>query len=56
MLVADAEKCAGCGLCVPFCPNEALRVWGTVVIVEENCSECFDCVAYCPTDALEIEG
>ncbi len=54
MLVVNDEKCVGCGQCICFCPQEALRGWGIVEVITENCTECYDCVDYCPVDALEV--
>jgi len=52
MIVVDAELCVGCGHCVPFCPVEALSVYGAVRVDEELCIGCLTCIAYCPNLAL----
>jgi NAD-dependent dihydropyrimidine dehydrogenase PreA subunit len=54
MLVVDEEKCVGCGQCVPFCPSEALKVWGIAEVIKDDCTECQECIDYCPVDALEV--
>ena len=54
MLVVNEDKCVGCGLCVSFCPSEALTAWGVCTIERERCTDCLICVDYCPVDALEV--
>ena len=54
MLVVNEDKCVGCSLCVPFCPSEALEVWGVARVKRKDCTDCLICVDYCPVDALEI--
>ena len=57
MFVVNEDKCVGCGLCVAFCPSEALEAWGVAKLNRDDCTECLICVDYCPVDALEvIEG
>jgi ferredoxin len=47
------NSCIGCGHCLPFCPKEAITVFGQAEIDAEKCIECGVCVAYCPNDAIE---
>lgn len=54
MITVNEEKCVGCSLCLPVCPQEAIEVWVTAKVKGEACTECGDCVGYCPTDALEV--
>jgi NAD-dependent dihydropyrimidine dehydrogenase PreA subunit len=54
VLVVNEDKCVGCGLCVSFCPSEALTAWGVCTIDRERCTDCLVCVDYCPVDALEV--
>ena len=65
-MLIDAEKCIGCGNCVPYCPVEAIRLDKRpepqsakgkdrlAVIDLEECAECGVCLrsAKCPTDAI----
>ena len=51
-MIVSREVCVGCGHCVPFCPNDAIFVWGFADIDEEKCQECKVCVRYCPLGAI----
>lgn len=53
----DEEKCNGCGLCLPGCPEGALQVVeGKVRLVKESyCDGLGACLGHCPQDALQIE-
>lgn len=52
----DAERCNGCGDCVPVCPAECfeLRQRKAYVRSLERCWECGYCWYVCPTDAIEF--
>lgn len=54
MLAVNEDQCVGCGLCVSFCPVEALEAWGLCRVDTDKCSECMACLDYCPADALVI--
>lgn len=57
MIVIDEEKCNGCGLCVPNCPEGALQVIdGKVRLVSDLlCDGLGACVGQCPVGALEVK-
>ena len=57
MIVIDEEKCNGCGLCVPNCPESALQVIdGKVRLVSDLlCDGLGACVDECPVGALEVK-
>ncbi|MBT4091898.1 MAG: 4Fe-4S binding protein, partial [Deltaproteobacteria bacterium] len=44
------DRCVGCSLCVPICPEEALSCYG-LVIVNEYCTDCLECIEFCPVGA-----
>jgi NAD-dependent dihydropyrimidine dehydrogenase PreA subunit len=53
----DTEKCRGCGLCVPFCPANAITLADRKARIDEDkCLECGTClrkgVVRCPTGAF----
>lgn len=57
MIVIDEEKCNGCGLCVPNCPEGALQIIdGKVRLVSDLlCDGLGACVGECPVGALKVE-
>lgn len=65
-LVLDVKECAGCGICVEACPEEAITFGlvgaarrgaidePPVKVDEEKCSYCGVCVCLCPFSALSL--
>ena len=53
----DREKCNGCGLCIPNCPEGALQIIdGKAVLVSELfCDGLGGCIGHCPQGAIMIE-
>lgn len=53
-----AEKCIGCGACVPTCPEEALSTdqSGKAALDRGQCTECGVCPPTCDPKALEMVG
>jgi len=53
----DEEKCDGCGLCIPSCPEGVLQIVdGKAKLVKENfCDGLGACLGECPEGALTIE-
>ncbi|SMC03898.1 4Fe-4S dicluster domain-containing protein [Rubrobacter radiotolerans DSM 5868] len=58
---AVTDACAGCGACLPTCPERAFlpgRTGGRVplVILEDRCTGCAECAEVCPVAAIvEVE-
>ena len=52
----DEEKCNGCGLCIPNCPEGALQVIdGKVRLVSDlYCDGLGACIGHCPEGAITI--
>ncbi len=57
MILIDEEKCDGCGLCIPACPEGALEIIdGKAKLVKESfCDGLGACMGDCPQGALTIE-
>jgi len=57
ILKIDEEKCNGCGLCIPTCPEGALQIInGKAKLVKENfCDGLGACLGDCPQNAMMIE-
>lgn len=53
----DEDKCTGCGLCIPACPEGALQIIdGKARLVSDlMCDGLGACIGDCPEDAIEIE-
>jgi|Deesub1362A_J573_1020465.scaffolds.fasta_scaffold00347_27 NAD-dependent dihydropyrimidine dehydrogenase PreA subunit len=57
IITIDEEKCTGCGLCVPGCPEGALQVIdGKARLVSEPlCDGLGACLGHCPEGAITVE-
>lgn len=53
----DEEKCTGCGLCVPGCHEEAIKIIGgkAKLVSDVFCDGLGACLGECPEGALTIE-
>lgn len=53
----NEEKCNGCGLCIPNCPEGALQIIdGKVRLISDLfCDGLGACIGHCPQDAINIE-
>ena len=53
----DEEKCNGCGLCIPNCPEGALQIIdGKARLISDIfCDGLGACVGHCPQDAIITE-
>jgi NAD-dependent dihydropyrimidine dehydrogenase PreA subunit len=53
----DEDKCTGCGLCIPNCPEGAIQMIDDKarVISDLFCDGLGACIGHCPEDAITIE-
>jgi 2-oxoglutarate ferredoxin oxidoreductase subunit delta len=52
----NASWCKGCGICVAFCPREALVLrHEKAQFIRENCVVCGMCERYCPDLAITVD-
>lgn len=53
----DEDKCNGCGLCIPNCPEGALQIIDKKarLISDLFCDGLGACIGHCPQDAITIE-
>ncbi len=53
----DEEKCNGCGLCIPNCPEGAIRIIDNKarLISDLFCDGLGACIGHCPQGAINIE-
>ena len=50
----DVQKCGSCGVCVDFCPVEAIVINDIAVIDEDKCIGCGACIDRCPFGAISM--
>lgn len=57
MIRIDEEKCTGCGLCIPNCPEGALKVVdGKARLISDLfCDGLGACIGHCPEGAITVE-
>jgi Pyruvate/2-oxoacid:ferredoxin oxidoreductase delta subunit len=51
----DKQKCTGCGICIEFCPAEAIIKKDGKAFISIECVECGACIAECPEEAIVLE-
>ncbi len=57
IIVVDEDKCDGCGLCIPNCPEGALQIIDDKVRLVSDlfCDGLGACMGHCPRGALKTE-
>src|SRR5512136_2253478 len=57
IITIDQEKCTGCGLCIPNCPEGAIQIIdGKARLVSDlMCDGLGACLGHCPEGAISIE-
>ncbi|OYT27071.1 MAG: ferredoxin [Candidatus Altiarchaeales archaeon ex4484_96] len=49
----DRSKCLYCGACVSLCPQDAIELMETHIIIDEKvCTSCLICARFCPVGAI----
>lgn len=53
----DEEKCTGCGLCIPNCPEGAIQIIDDKarLVSDIMCDGLGACLGHCPEDAITVE-
>lgn len=56
IIIIDEDKCDGCALCIPSCPEGALAIIdGKAKVVSESyCDGMGACIGECPQDAMTV--
>jgi len=48
------NDCAGCGACLPECPENAISEGDPIYKIDANaCTDCGACVDVCPSEAIK---
>lgn len=50
----DPGKCNGCGVCVDYCPVDAIIMNDVALIDKQKCTGCELCIDKCPLDAITM--
>ncbi len=61
-IVIDIERCKGCEVCVPTCPNEVITLAKSVnskgyhylEMVNDECTGCTNCAVVCPDAVITV--
>ena len=55
--VIDRDACTGCGICVDWCPTDAIALEndGYAVRQEKSCIGCGVCARFCPEKAISLQ-
>ncbi len=57
MYAVDEDGCTGCGLCLEYCPTEAIAMRGGVAEIDRDfCNSCGACSGACPQNAIYEHG
>lgn len=57
IIIIDEDKCTGCGLCIPNCPEGAIQVIDNKarLVSDLMCDGLGACLGHCPEGAISIE-
>lgn len=61
-IVIDIEKCKGCQVCIPACPQDVIAVsknvngkgYKYVESVNDECTGCTNCAVVCPDGVITV--
>lgn len=51
----EPQRCTSCGICVDYCPRQAINFVDSVARIGRSCSGCGGCLAICPHGAIAID-
>lgn len=62
-IVVNIEKCKGCSVCIPACPQDVIKLAKEVngkgyhyayMHVPESCTGCVNCAIVCPDSVITV--
>jgi electron transfer flavoprotein alpha subunit len=55
--IISRERCTSCGLCVDYCPTQAVELVDglPVITIPDKCAYCGLCEETCPVGAISLE-
>lgn len=61
-IVVDVERCKGCSVCVPACPQDVIALaknvngkgYNYAEMVNVNCIGCANCAIVCPDGVITV--
>ncbi|MFA7402312.1 MAG: 4Fe-4S dicluster domain-containing protein [Bacteroidales bacterium] len=61
-IVIDIERCKGCGVCIPACPNKVIALakkvnnkgYNYLEVQNDNCIGCANCAVVCPDGCITV--
>ena len=61
-IVVDTERCKGCEVCIPACPEEVIAMamqvnrkgYRYAMPVNDLCTGCTNCAVVCPDGAITV--
>lgn len=61
-IVIDIEKCKGCEVCIPACPNDVIALsknvnskgYNFAETINDECIGCMNCAIVCPDGVITV--
>jgi 2-oxoglutarate ferredoxin oxidoreductase subunit delta len=62
VIVVDIQKCKGCGVCIPACPQDVIRLavdvnskgYNFAEMQNDFCIGCANCAIVCPDGVITV--
>jgi len=55
IIFVKKDLCDGCGICLDYCPYDAIEMVDDAAWINEKCTLCSACIEPCPLDAIVME-